>query len=33
MRVIAVAMREGSELEEEDRVCEAWEVCQLVGAG
>ncbi len=33
MRVIAVAMREGGELEEEARVCEAWEICQLVRIG
>ncbi len=33
VRVIAVTVREGGELEEEAGVCEAWEICQLVRIG
>ena len=33
MRVIAVTVREGGELEEEVGVCEAWEIFQLVRIG
>ena len=33
MRVIAIPVREGCELEEEGGVCEAWEIFQLFRGG